>query len=327
MAEDRAQTPPARHGPIALDWTQLRPRLRQWRRYWLRDPLFGGLDFALHHAARMLPTEWCSAIGGRLGILNARYRYERVRERAELVYLRLLGEGATPPDAEAAIMRLFDNVGRVMLEFSVLDRLWADGHIAVAGEEHLLAARAAGKPVIVMGLHLANWEVIGPSLIGLGQRGFKFIYQPPRSRFEHQLARAARERYGAIMLRPGVAAARIARRLLVDGRGVLLIYADDERNGRICAPLFGRPIPPRANLPNIVRLAWASGAAVIPAYAERLPGARFRVSYLPPVELSPEGEDAPAGLIDNVQRLDRVVTPLVLARLDQWYMLLEYRGD
>jgi Kdo2-lipid IVA lauroyltransferase/acyltransferase len=317
---DEVQSPPAR-------WTGLRPQLRQWRRYWLRDPLFGGLDFALHHGARMLPTQWCSAIGGRLGILNARYRYQRVRERAQLVYLRLLGDRAAPRDAEAAIMRLFHNVGRVMLEFSVLDRLWADGHIAVAGSEHLLAARAAGKPVILMGLHLANWEVIGPSLIGLGQRGFKFIYQPPRSRFEHQLALAARQRYGAVMLRPGVAAARIARRLLVDGRGVLLIYADDERNGRIGAPLFGRPIPPRANLLNIVRLAWASGAVVIPVYAERLDGARFRVTYLAPVELAPEGEDLGARLIENVHRLDRVITPLVLARLDQWYMLLEYRDD
>jgi KDO2-lipid IV(A) lauroyltransferase len=324
---ERAQTPPARRRPIGVDWTRQRPQLRRWRRYWLRDPLLGGLDFALHHACRLIPTQWCSAIGGRLGLLNARYRYQHIRERAQLVYLRLLEGRATPRDAEAAIMRLFDNVGRVMLEFSVLDRLWAEGRIAVAGEEHLLAARAAGKPVIVMGLHLANWEVIGPSLIGLGQRGFKFIYQPPRSRFEHRLARAARERYGAIMLRPGVAAARIARRLLVEGSGVLLIYADDERNGRICAPLLGRPIPPRANLPNIVRLAWASGAAVIPVYAERLDGARFRVSYLAPVELLPEAEDAPARLIDNVHRLDGVLTPLVLARLDQWYMLLEYRGD
>ena len=52
-----------------------------------------------------------------------------------------------------------------MLEFSVLDRLWREGRIAVEGGEHLLAARAAGKPVIVMGLHVNNWEVIGPALM------------------------------------------------------------------------------------------------------------------------------------------------------------------
>jgi KDO2-lipid IV(A) lauroyltransferase len=317
---DQVQSPPAR-------WTGLRPQLRQWRRYWLRDPLLGGLDFALHHACRLLPTEWCSAIGGRLGILNGCYRYHGVRERALRAYLTLAPEGVTPRDAEASVMRLFDNVGRVMFEFSALDRLWSEGRIAVVGSEHFLSARAAGKPVIVMGLHLGNWETIGPTIVGLGSYGFKFIYQPPRSRFEHGIAVAARERYGAIMLRPGVAAARMARRLLVDERGVLLIYADDERQGRVSSPLFGRPISPRANLLNIVRLAWASGAAVIPAYSERLRGARFRITYLGPVELAPEGEDRGAKVIENVHRLNRIVTPLVLAHLDQWYMLLEYRGD
>jgi KDO2-lipid IV(A) lauroyltransferase len=227
-------------------------------------------------------------------------------------------------EAQAAIRRLFATVGRVMLEFSVLDRLWQEGRIAVSGSEHLLAARAAGRPVIVMGLHLNNWEVIGPSLIGLGLAGFKFIYQPPSSRFDHRIAVAARTRYGAIMLQPGVAAARIARRLLVDEQGVLLIYADDERKGRIGAPLFGRPIPERANLSTIVRLAWASGAAVIPAYAERSRGASFQVTYLPPVALAPAGNDPAASLTENIHRLDDVITPLVLDRLDQWYMLFEY---
>jgi Kdo2-lipid IVA lauroyltransferase/acyltransferase len=301
--------------------------VRQSRRYWLRDPLLGGLDYAIHYGCRRLPTEWCSAVGQRLGALNGRYRYHALRQRAQLLYRMLARGETTAADAEAAVMRLFNDVGRVMVEFSVLDRLWGEGRIAVVGGEHLLAARAAGKPVIVMGVHLANWEVIGPSLVGLGLHGFKFIYQPPRSRFEHRLAVAARERYGAIMLRPGIAATRIARRLLVEERGVLLIYADDERNGHVSAPLFGRPIPPRANLPTIIRLAWASGAAVVPVFAERLDGARFRVTCLAPVELVPEGEHAVAALNANIQRLDSIITPLVEARLDQWYMLFEWRSS
>jgi KDO2-lipid IV(A) lauroyltransferase len=293
-----------------------RARSRQWRRYWLWDPLLGGLDFAIHHLARRLPIGCCSALGGRLGVLNGRYRFAAVRERVRRGYTQLSRERLEPGDADRAVMRFFDHVGRVMTEFSVLDRLWAAGRIAVVGAEHLLAARAAGRPLIVMGLHLGNWEVIGPSLIGLGLR-FKFIYQPPRSRFEHRIAVAARQRYGAVLLRPGIAAARTAHRLLVEEKGTLLIYADDERRGYVNAPLFGRPVAPRANLRNIARLAAASRAAVIPAYAERLDGAHARVTFLAPVELT-------EALLDNVQRLDRVITPPVLARLDQWYMLVDY---
>src|SRR5439155_6649930 len=167
------------------------------------------------------------------------------------------------------------------------------------GGEHILAARAAGNPVIVMGLHLANWEIIGPTLIGMGLHDARGFYQPPSSRFDHKLALAARERYGGFGLRAGVGAARAALRLLAEERGVFLIYADDERSGRVSAPLFGRPAPPRANLPTIVRLAWASGAAVIPVYVERIKGARFCVNFLAPVALLPEAGDRHAALEEN----------------------------
>jgi Kdo2-lipid IVA lauroyltransferase/acyltransferase len=323
---DQTQQAAAARRAGGLDRAALRHRAWLWRRYWLHDPLLGGLDLAIHRGSRLLPTEWCSALGAGLGVLNGRWRFRPERERAERVYRSLTGSAAGAADAAAAIDRLFANAGRTMLEFSVLDRLWGEGRIAVQGSEPLLAARAAGRPVIVMGLHLSNWEVIGPSLVGLGLGGLRIIYQPPRSRFAHRIAVAARQRYGAVMLRPGVPAARLARRLLTEERGALLVYADDERRGRVNAPLFGRPIVPRANLPVIVRLAAASGAAVIPAYAERTGGARFRVVFLPPAELaSGKDRDPAAMLVENVRRLDRIITPIVLDRLDQWYMLFDYR--
>ena len=300
----------------------LRPRLRRWRRYWVWDPLFGALYYALHYGCRLLPLDWCSGFGGWLGELNWRYRYKGLRSRVENLYVTLSGGEAGAADAAQASRRLFEHLGRVLVEFSVLDRLWAAGRIAIAGEEHLHAARAAGQPIIVMGLHVGNWEVIGPALIGLGLRGFKGFYQPPPSRFDHRLLVGARARYGAIALYPGIAGTRMARRHLVDERGVLLVYADEERRGHVSAPLFGRPIPARSNLVTIVRLAWASGAVVLPAHVERLDGARFRVSYLPPVDLAPE---APAALDDNVHRLDRIITPIVRVQLHHWYMLTEWR--
>lgn len=322
MADASHQLLPARR-PAAPSWAALRPLLGQWRRYWLRDPLLGFLNLALTRGLRQLPLDWISAIGGFLGVANRRYRFRAQGERAQRAYLKLSPADATARQAEQAVERLYDHVGRAMLEFSVLDRLWPEGRIAVVGAEHLLAARNAGQPVIVMGLHLGNWETIGPSMMGLGI-AFHAIYQPQRNRFDDRIARRARERYGAILLRPGIAATRAAHRHLAKARGVLLIYGDDERRGYVNAPLFGREVRPRANILNVVRFAWASGAVVIPAYALRLQGARFRVTYLPPVALAPPGDNHAAALRENVERLDRVITPVVRAHLDQWYMLLDY---
>jgi len=307
----------------------VRRRLREWRRYWFRDPLLGAVNFVLLYGCRLLPLDWCSAVGAAVGILNGRYRFPGQRERARQGYLQLAAGDPTPEDAERATTRLFASTGRTMLEFAVLDRLWPAGRIAIEGAEHFVGARAGDRPVLVMALHLGNWEVIAPTMIALlpGVKGAGF-YMPPRNRFEHMMIVAARRRYGGTMFPPGVAGTRMAHRLLVEERGVLLVYADDERKGHVSAPLFGRRLRPRANIPTIIRLAWASGASVVPAYAERLGGgARFRVTYLPAVELAPAGDDPAASLADNVARLDRVITPLVLARLDQWYMLFDYTPD
>lgn len=299
-----------------------RVRWRRWRRYWLDDTLLAALDYPLHYLFRVMPTGCGSAVGWLLGVVNGRTRFRAARARARRGYVQLSGARVGADTVDRAVDRLFGNIGRVMAEFSVLDRLWREGRIAPAGAEHLLAARGDGRPVIVMGLHLGNWEAIGPTLSGLGLR-YQFIYQPPRSRFVHRIAIAARRRYGAELLSPGVGAARAARRRLVEERGVLLIFADDERRGHVNAPLFGRPVRRRANLPIIARLAAASGAAVIPCYVERLRGARFRTVFLPPVALAPDAAD-PAALAENILRLDRAITPPVLARLDQWYMLVDY---
>ena len=90
------------------------------------------------------------------------------------------------------------------------------------------------------------------------------------------------------------------------------------------APLFGRPVSLRSNLANAVRLTLASGAALLPFYVERLNGARFRLTILPEVELI-RSSDPEADVIDNVHHIDRLITPIITQRLEQWFLLLYLR--
>jgi len=212
-----------------------------------------------------------------------------------------------------------------MTEFSVLDRLWPANRVTVSGSAPISAARAAGRPVIVMGLHLANWEVIAPTLTRL-LAPLYFVYQPPRNRFQHRIAVKVRRRCGAILLSPSLASTRQARRALVDQRAALLMFVDELVKGRVNAPAFGRPLRARGNLATVARLALASDALLVPAYVEREAGTRFHVRFEPPVELARDG-DAETVLQENVRRLDALIAPIVLARLDQWLMLHDFRFD
>ena len=271
-----------------------------------------------------MPTEGCSAIGGWLGELAGRYRLRSTDRRARENY-RLLAP-ARPDDraVDAAIRRLWNGVGRTMAEFSILDRLWGEGRIEVEGAARLAAAHAQG-PVIVMGIHVANWEVVAPALHGLGHR-FKFIYQPPRNRYQHRIAVQARRRaFGDALRQPSPSAALEVHRTLAAERGVVLMFADEYIRRRVNAPLFGRAPVRRSNLVFIARLALATGAVVVPAYAERTRHARFRVHFLAPLTLGPS--DDPDAIMHGAARLNSVIEPLVRERLEQWFMLLDLRLD
>jgi KDO2-lipid IV(A) lauroyltransferase len=300
-------------------------RWRAWRRHWLIDPLFGLIDYALHYGLRSGPIASCSAVGCALGVLAGRYRFHAWDRRARDNLRRLRPELAEGRRLDAAMTRMWCQIGRVMTEFSVLDRFWPANRVTVRGSDAITAARAAGRPVIVMGLHLANWEIIAPTLTRLLEPLY-FVYQPPRNRFQHRIAVKVRHRCGAILLPPSLVSTRRAHRALVEERAALLMFVDELVGGRVNAPSFGRPLRARGNLANVVRLALASDAIVVPAYVERHAGTRFRVCFEPPVELLRAG-DTDALLRENVRRLDALITPIVLARLDQWLMLHDFRFD
>ncbi|HEX3884560.1 MAG TPA: hypothetical protein VHW66_18035 [Stellaceae bacterium] len=295
-----------------------RVRFRRWRRHWLRDPALAALNYSLLYLVRSLPTDRGSAVGAAIGRINGRWRYPAIRERIKKGYVHLTGAEMSPAELDALVDRLFANTGRTMLEFALLYRLWDEGRVEVDAAP-LLAARAQRRPVVCVGLHLGNWEILGVALAGMGIE-FTSFYAPPSSRFDHRIVVKARQSYGGQLFPPDLAGTRAGLRLLTEERGVVMIFADEERRGYVYGPLFGRQPAPHANLVTAVRLAMASDAALIPCYIERLEGARFRATYSEPVELLP-GKSA---LDENIQRLDRAIAGPILAHLDQWYSLFDY---
>ncbi|HEX3883558.1 MAG TPA: hypothetical protein VHW66_12935, partial [Stellaceae bacterium] len=97
-----------------------RARFRRWRRYWLRDPALAALNYPLLRLVRLLPTELGSRIGAKIGLLNGRWRYRAVRERAKRGYVHLTGAQQSPAELEAVADRLFASTGRAMIEFALL---------------------------------------------------------------------------------------------------------------------------------------------------------------------------------------------------------------
>ncbi|MBV9969829.1 MAG: hypothetical protein JO228_07590, partial [Xanthobacteraceae bacterium] len=139
-------------------------------RYWLRDPLIGVAELALHYTMRAMPIDMCSYSGAAITYFTRRL-YPESEARARKAWTVLRPEAADRRSVDAAMDRLWRNVGRTMHEYSVIDRLWAAGRIAVSGIEHLHEARDRGKPILVAPVHLGNWETVLVTGIACGHCG------------------------------------------------------------------------------------------------------------------------------------------------------------
>lgn len=294
-------------------------------RYWITDVLAGIGLYGLYHAMRLMPIDMCSATGA-LASRFTRHLYPESEARARKLWKKLRPDEADDASVDAAMDRLWRNVGRTMHEFSVLDRLWAAGRIETVNMAYVHEARDQGRPILVTPVHLGNWETVLIAGIASGHHG-SGIYLVPENRFEHRLATASRARYGARFYPAGPRSLRDALRELRSRRGPFIIYVDEFIRGRVQAPAFGRSLGLDANLAYAVQLAKKTNAAVIPAYCLRLnDSARFRIHVLPPVELV-ERDDAATELRENVRILDSIIAPIIQRHLDQWYYALDFEFD
>jgi Kdo2-lipid IVA lauroyltransferase/acyltransferase len=295
------------------------------RRYWLRDPAVGVAELALQYAMRAMPIDMCSYSGAAITYLT-RHLYPKSDARARKAWATLRPEAADAASIDAAMDRLWRNVGRTMHEYAVIDRMWAAGRVEVVGIEHVHEARNQGKPILVAPVHLGNWEIVLVAGIACGHFG-SGIYEPPHNRFEHRIANRARARYGARFVAAGSHSVREAVRELRARRGPFIVYVDEFIRGRVQAPAFGRQLRMDANIAYAVRLAAMTGAVVIPAYCLRIDdSARFTVHVLPPIPLVDSG-DRKADVAENMQRLDAAIAPVIQAHLDQWYFALDFEFD
>ncbi len=258
----------------------------------------------------ILPLDWASGLGGWIGrTIGPRLGQSR---KAARNLARAMPENDAAENRRI-IRGMWDNLGRVVAEYPHLSRICdrlEGGRVEVSGIEIIRNMKEDGKPGIMFGGHLANWEVQAYMARHIGL-GLGLIYRAPNNVWVDRLLRRLRD--SPRQFRKGQEGARELYALLRRG-GHAAMLIDQKMNDGIPAPFFGRDA---MTAPAIAQFALRLGCVLAPTRIERLRGARFRITVYPPLDMPNVGDRA-----DNERalmiRINAIIEDWVRARPEQW---------
>ena len=156
----------------------------------------------------------------------------------------------------------------------------------VEGLEHVRAALAQGKGLLIAAPHLGAWELLNLYLATLAP--LTILYRVPKHRAFESLLLRSRTVLGAEAVRAEPAGVRLLFRRLKEGRMVGILPDQRPKGGEgVDVPFFGHTA---RTMTLVSRLAHKTRAPVLLAFAERLPRAEGFVVHFVPGE--PEIADA-----------------------------------
>ncbi len=278
-------------------------------------PLLYRVEFAaaraLIGALRRLSTDGASAVGGWLGRCIGRFSSAHGVAMDNIARaLPELDSGARA----AALTEAWDNLGRTVAEYAILPTLAgteAAWRVTVEGHEPLAALSAAGKPALLFGAHLGNWEVI-PAALSRLMKPLTIVYRPANNPMVDELIARIRSGYTAGMAPKGSAGARQVMKTLGDGGHVFMVV-DQKLNTGFEIPFFGRGA---FTGPAVASFATRFQCPVFPVRTERLAGCTFKVTVEPPWSPPEKSDD------DTVRafltRMNQTLEAWIRARPGQW---------
>jgi KDO2-lipid IV(A) lauroyltransferase len=165
----------------------------------------------------------------------------------------------------------------------------------VRGWEHVEAARAAGKGLIVLGPHLGCLELAGLYLAA--RLPITALYRRPRQAWAHTLMQAGRNRGQAKMVEPNLGGVRALLTALKHNEAAWVLPDQKANKGEgAWAPMFGR----WAYMPTLFyRLAASSGAQPLLFYCKRLSWGRGYRLVIEPLPALPADTGAAMRIVNQ----------------------------
>lgn len=262
-----------------------------------------------------LSLDRASDFGGWLGRkLGPRFG---VRKHALANLQRAMPE-LSPEQQAAALDAMWDNLGRVVAEYAHLAKIGADieagnGRVEIVGSEHITAIRQSASPAIFFSAHYGNWELLGLTATRHGLPLVQ-VYRAANNPLTEEMLQELRQSVGGRLVPKGMQAAREMLKALKQNESLAMLV-DQKLSTGIAVPFFGHDA---MTAPAIAELALRANCPIVPAYVERLGGARFRVVVEAPIRLENTG-DRERDVYTAMLLINRRIESWIRARPGHWF--------
>lgn len=222
---------------------------------------------------RLLPLDWASALGGKLGQwVGPRLKWHKIA-RANM---HLAFPDSEPTAINYLLHKMWDNLGRTFAETPWLGTQQLSSRIEIdeASSAFLVQNRDAEYPVIFFAAHLANWELV-PLIGALHDMPVTSIYRHLNNPYAEKIYRHIRKRYCSELHPKGKDGARaLIRTLSRNGQAGLMV--DQKQNDGSEIDFFNHPA---ATTTAPAELAIKYNAHMVGSRVTRLKGCHFYVQF------------------------------------------------
>lgn len=228
----------------------------------------------------------------------------------------VLGPDAAKSELDRNVLSVFTNFAKYLVDFFRFPRFsseYISKNIEVAGKENLEECLAGGKGVILVALHLGNWE-LGAALVGALGYNISVIaleHRDPRINDFFNFQRAI----NGVKSIPTGASVRSCFKALGKNQIVAIAADKDYTATGIEVDFFGeKTLLPRGAAVISLR----TGAPIVFTALTREKGERFRLAFEKPIRYSPSG-DNDKDVKTLIGEYVKIFEKYILAYPGQWY--------
>jgi Kdo2-lipid IVA lauroyltransferase/acyltransferase len=214
----------------------------------------------------------------------------------------------------------FQNAAMNLLEISRMETLTSDTISSLVeyddecGLKNYQAALAKGKGILYLTGHFSSWELL-PTAHALHGYPLSFITRPLDNVRLEQYLLNIRESKGNEVIYKRNSARHILKNLKVGkSTGILMDQNTRSLEEGIYADFFGLPA---ATTTSVALIALRTQAPVLPGYLTPMKDGRYKIKFLPPVDMIRTG-DMDKDLRINTQRFNDILEQIIREQPESW---------